>query len=196
MNQEALNLLLNYIHAYGAPALGVFVFIVALGIPLPGSMSLVAAGMIASQGRLEVWLTVLLAFVGAALGDSLGFTIGQVASLERRQRWNRNSIWRRVVETFHQYGYWSVALVRTLLTSVTLPFNLFYAVSGMPYWRFLLLDLGGVLAWVVVYFGLGYLLGIGLLKGGEQLNLLLVLLPGMFLLGLAFYVWQRRRHGF
>lgn len=159
MNAEMLEILREALLAYGAPALGAFVFIVALGVPLPGSMSLVAAGVLARQGHLALTGTVLLAFLGAVLGDSLGFMIGYYASESRRQQWSSRPRWQRATELFCRYGVWLVLLLRTVFTSVTLPFNLAAGISGLSYRRFLLFNLVGVILWVACCFGLGYVLG-------------------------------------
>ena len=159
MNGEILEVLRNALLVYGAPVLGAFVFIVALGVPLPGSMSLVAAGILARQGHLASTGAVLLAFIGAGLGDSLGFAIGYFASESRRQRWNERARWQRASALFCRYGIWLVLLLRPVVTSVTLPVNLVAGVSGLSYLRFVIFNLLGVFLWVACYFGLGYLLG-------------------------------------
>ena len=159
MNTEVLEILREALLAYGAPVLGAFVFIVALGVPLPGSMSLVAAGVLARQGHLALVGTVILALLGAGLGDSLGFAIGYFASENRRQLWRSRPRWQRAADLFCRYGVWLILLLRTVFTSVTLPFNLAAGISGLPYRRFLVFNLMGVALWVACYFGLGYVLG-------------------------------------
>src|SRR5262245_12257935 len=48
-----------------------------LGLVLPGDSLLFTAGLLASQGHLNLWLLMLVAALGAILGDSAGYAFGQ-----------------------------------------------------------------------------------------------------------------------
>ncbi len=48
-----------------------------IGFFLPGDSLLIAAGIAASQGLLNIWVLVPLVFVAAVIGDQVGYTIGQ-----------------------------------------------------------------------------------------------------------------------
>jgi len=59
--------------------LGIFLMVFAdsgvlLGLVLPGDSLLFTAGLLASQGHLNLWLLMLVAALGAILGDSAGYT--------------------------------------------------------------------------------------------------------------------------
>ena len=47
-----------------------------LGFFLPGDSLLFTAGFLASQGFLNIWLLMPLMFIGAALGDNVGYAFG------------------------------------------------------------------------------------------------------------------------
>jgi membrane-associated protein len=49
-----------------------------MGIPVPGETALIAAGLLAHKGRLEIEVLVALAAAAAILGDNVGFAIGRV----------------------------------------------------------------------------------------------------------------------
>ena len=62
--------------------LGIFLIVFAdsgvlLGLVLPGDSLLFTAGLLASQGHLNLWLLMLVATLGAILGDSAGYTFGK-----------------------------------------------------------------------------------------------------------------------
>lgn len=60
----------NTLPAYGLLALLlILIFLGSLGVPVPGSMLLFAAGAAASAGLLNAPLAALLAIVAAVLGD-------------------------------------------------------------------------------------------------------------------------------
>jgi membrane protein DedA with SNARE-associated domain len=48
-----------------------------MGIPVPGETALIAAALLAHDGRLEIEVLVLVAAAAAILGDNVGFAIGR-----------------------------------------------------------------------------------------------------------------------
>ena len=49
----------------------------SMGIPSPGETALVAAAILASQGRLEIWLVILIGVTSAIVGDNVGYLLGR-----------------------------------------------------------------------------------------------------------------------
>jgi membrane protein DedA with SNARE-associated domain len=49
----------------------------SMGIPSPGETALVAAAVLASQGKLELWLVILIGVCSAIVGDNLGYLLGR-----------------------------------------------------------------------------------------------------------------------
>ena len=49
----------------------------SMGIPSPGETALVAAAVLASQGKLEIWLVILIGVTSAILGDNIGYVLGR-----------------------------------------------------------------------------------------------------------------------
>ena len=60
---------------YLLPAL---VGVESLGIPSPGETALVLAAVLASQGKLQIWLVIVIAIASAIVGDNIGYAIGRV----------------------------------------------------------------------------------------------------------------------
>jgi membrane-associated protein len=61
--------------------LGIFAIIFAesglmIGFFLPGDSLLFAAGVAASKGIFNIWLLLIISFVAAVTGDSVGYTFG------------------------------------------------------------------------------------------------------------------------
>jgi membrane protein DedA with SNARE-associated domain len=155
----------EFLRIYGAPALGLIVCTIALGAPLPGSLLIVTAGIFVRQGILPAWETLFFGIAGAWLGDLIGFSAGHAASSNISGRIARRPEWRRARLLFSKYGQWLILGVRTLITSVTLPFNMAIGASTIPYRRFAPYNLLGILTWFSVYGGLGYVFG----ERGERL---------------------------
>jgi membrane protein DedA with SNARE-associated domain len=47
------------------------------GVPIPGETALIAAAVLASQGKLEIGLVIPLAAAAAIVGDNIGYEIGR-----------------------------------------------------------------------------------------------------------------------
>jgi membrane protein DedA with SNARE-associated domain len=49
----------------------------SMGIPSPGETALVAAAVLASQGKLHIWLVILIGVSSAIVGDNIGYLLGR-----------------------------------------------------------------------------------------------------------------------
>jgi membrane protein DedA with SNARE-associated domain len=132
----------------------VLVTIMGAGIPGPGDASLIAAGALAGEGKLNIWIVLATAMVAWLLGSVIGFAIGahggrplldHPGRLEKRRR----KLLAKGDRAFGRY---------TFVASATLP----AFVSGIFHVRFWLFMLGALTAgvfWIGIYVGTAYLLG-------------------------------------
>ncbi len=49
----------------------------SLGVPSPGETALVLAAVLASQGKLQIWLVILIGVASAIVGDNIGYLLGR-----------------------------------------------------------------------------------------------------------------------
>jgi membrane protein DedA with SNARE-associated domain len=49
----------------------------SLGLPSPGETALIIAAVLASQGKLQIWLVIVIAVASAIIGDNLGYLLGR-----------------------------------------------------------------------------------------------------------------------
>jgi membrane protein DedA with SNARE-associated domain len=49
----------------------------SMGIPSPGETALVAAAVLASQGKLQIWLVLVIGISSAIVGDNIGYLLGR-----------------------------------------------------------------------------------------------------------------------
>jgi len=49
----------------------------SMGVPSPGETALVAAAVLASQGKLNIWLVILIGIASAIMGDNIGYLLGR-----------------------------------------------------------------------------------------------------------------------
>jgi membrane protein DedA with SNARE-associated domain len=160
MNEvDLINWFLTAITIYGPALLGVILFVGALGLPLPGTLFLVAAGALAQQGSID-WVTASsLGLTGVVLGDSIGYGLGRSAGNWFQPRAVRGSKWQKAQERFSQQGGVAIYLTRFLFTPFAVPTNLIAGGSGYTFKQFLRYDVAGELTWIALYGGLGYVAG-------------------------------------
>ena len=49
----------------------------SMGVPSPGETALVLAAVLASQGKLEIWLVIVIGVASAIVGDNIGYLLGR-----------------------------------------------------------------------------------------------------------------------
>jgi membrane-associated protein len=151
--------LLTQVINFGAPTLGLILFIGALGAPFPGTFLVVAVGAFCRQGLLVWHSTALIAFLCVVLGDCLSYSMGYYARESVLQRFSASKQWAQAEKSFQRWGGMSVFLTRFLITGIAVPVNLIAGTSSYPFRRFLIYDVVGEAIWVFGYGGLGYLFG-------------------------------------
>jgi membrane-associated protein len=76
----------------GYPLLFLLVMGESSGVPIPGETALITAGVLASQGKLQIEVVIVLAACAAIVGDNIGYVIGRKGGrwlLERPGRFYR-----------------------------------------------------------------------------------------------------------
>jgi membrane-associated protein len=167
-----------------------------LGFFLPGDSLLFTAGILAGQGKLQLWLLIPGVFVGAALGSEVGYVIGARIGprLFRRpdSRFFKQEYVERTHEFFERYG--SKAIVLARFVPVVRTFTPVMAGVGRMNRRvYSLYNLVGALIWAVGVSLLGYALGNAV--GGNIDNYLLPIIAVVVVISLlpAFFEWRRAR---
>ena len=154
---EAIDTLLTGLLNYGTTLLFLVLFFAALGVPLPATMLVIAAGAFASQGFLSAGGASIAAFVGSVVGDQSSYLLGRFAAkrLPATLRNSRTGV--RAVRSFSRWGGWSVFLSRFLFTPIALPVNLLAGSTRYAWARFTTASVAGEATWIVLFGSLGYL---------------------------------------
>ncbi len=152
---------------YSYPVLWLCVFISAVGLPLPTSLVLLAAGAFASLGDFSLFLLIPVTITASTAGDSLGYWIGRrVGSrflnwLEQHPR--HYIISPRAIahsrEFFDRRGGWAIFLTRFVFSALGGVTNLLAGADLYPYPRFLLSDIAGETLGALIPLVLGYIFG-------------------------------------
>jgi membrane protein DedA with SNARE-associated domain len=133
------------------------------GVPLPGETALITAAILASQGRLEIGLVILLAATGAIVGDNIGYLIGRRGGrwLLERPGWfhlQRLRALRNGERFFARHGPKAVFLGRFVL-GLRVWASWLAGATHMRWRSFLFWNACGGICWAVATGLAGYFLG-------------------------------------
>lgn len=191
---EATDLLLTGLINHGSSLLGGTLFLAALGVPLPASLLLMAAGAFARQGVLSVQAAALAGVAGAVAGDACSYMLGRFAGRWLPASLQHGQAWQRASSLFARWGSWGIFFSRFLLTPLALPVNLMAGSTGFPWLRFLLPVAVGEAIWVLLFGGLGHLFADSWEPIGALAGDLAGLLLGALLVAAGAFAWVASRH--
>jgi len=151
--------LLAVMSTYGLPALFAVIAIAAVGVPLPVTLALVAAGSFVELGEMGLSQVIIFGSSAAVLGDQVGFLMG---------RWGGSRIETRLRKTksgadkiaharafAERWGGAGIFLSRWLVTPLGPWLNLTSGMADYSWRRFFVWDVLGETLWVVLYVLLG-----------------------------------------
>ena len=172
-----------------------------IGLPLPSTPFIIAAGALARSGQLSLGMTIFLAFCGALIADVVWFEIGRLRGARVLQLLCRISLEpdycvRRTENSFARYGA-KTLVVGKIVPGISVLATPMAGVYGLPTSRFLFFDAIGILIWIVPFELLGYVFSDQLEDVVGYTSRFGGLLFGLVVGGVAAYVvWkyvQRRR---
>lgn len=153
--------LLSLLSLYGLPVLFLVLVVASVGVPLPVTLLLVAAGSFVEQGELNLWQVCLLASAGAIIGDQIGYFVGRSGGrgLIKRAtgRFGGGQSVARAEEFTRRWGGAGVFLTRWLFTPLGPWVNLTSGAAEYSWLRFTIWDALGETLWVALYVTLGRL---------------------------------------
>ncbi len=159
-----------------------------VGFFLPGDSLLVSAGLLGSQGLIDVWLLGLILSVAAVVGDSVGYAIGKASgprlfTREDSLLFSRKHLI-RAHEFYARHGGKTIIIARFMPIIRTFA-PVVAGIGEMRYGRFLAYNLVGGVAWVWSMLLIGLFLGRtfpGVAKHIELIIIVIVflsILPGI-----------------
>jgi membrane protein DedA with SNARE-associated domain len=156
------------INHYGYWAVGGLITLEDFGVPVPGETTLIAAAFFAgAEGRLNIFLVVLIAFIAAVIGDNIGFAIGEYGGHPLVEKFGRYIFLtpariNRATDFFNKHGGKVVAAAR-FIEGLRQANGLIAGISDMRWPKFITFNAIGAALWVGVWSSVGYF-------GGSHIN--------------------------
>jgi membrane protein DedA with SNARE-associated domain len=168
------------------------------GVPLPGETALIAAGVFASRGRLDITAVIAVAALAAIVGDNLGYWIGRTGGRRLLERWGFVSrFFERALPWsegfFRRHGPKTIFLAR-FFSVLRVTAAWMAGVAHMPWGTFFFWNAAGGICWALLVGLVSYYAGqaaadaishYGLIGGAAIVTLALAALVG-------FHFWRKR----
>jgi membrane protein DedA with SNARE-associated domain len=145
---------------YALPAI---IGLESLGVPSPGETALVLAAVLASQGKLEIWLVILIGVASAIVGDNIGYLLGRRFGREVLE--HPGPFYRRRLEViaagdkfFARHGPKAVFFARWIAL-VRFAAAWLAGINEMRFRQFFLYNALGGITWGVTFGLVGYFAG-------------------------------------
>ena len=155
--------MLNNLSTYGY----IVVFLYSLG---GGMVALIGAGVLSFMGKMDISLSILIAFIANFIGDSLIFYMSRYHKHEMKEHLRKH---RRKLAFSHllikRHGAWIIVMkkfIYGLKTLVTFAIGL----TKYSFWKFSGYNAFGSAIWAIVVGGLSYLFGGALIEGYKMVS--------------------------
>jgi membrane protein DedA with SNARE-associated domain len=158
-----LHSLSGVLNHYGYAAVIALVGIEGFGLPAPGQTILIAAGVYAGAGQLNLALVLACGVAAAVCGDNLGYAIGHYGGRPLVLRFGRyvGLSEDRLADAerfFTRHGNVVVPVAR-FIDGLRQANGIVAGLACMPWWRFLFFNFIGALAWVCLWVTVGHAAG-------------------------------------
>lgn len=178
--------------------IGIFAIIFAesglfVGFFLPGDSLLFTAGFLASQGFFNIWYLMALVFVGAVLGDNVGYAFGykvgpMLFNKEESILFHKDHLERARI-FYEKYGKKAIVLAR-FMPGIRTFAPILAGVGKMNYPVFMAYNLLGGLLWGVGLLFLGYFLGNTIPDVDKYLLPIILLIIFLSILPSLIHIWK------
>ena len=174
------------------------VMLEGMGIPLPGETALVAAAVYAgSTDKISIDSVVLVAAMGAMMGDNIGYLIGRSIGLRLVVRYGR---YVRLNESRLKIGRFlflrhggKIVLIARLIAVLRVLAPLLAGVNRMRWRYFFLMNAIGGICWASLFGGGAYLFGEEIKRVTGPVRLLLLLAAiALVIAGILFFRHHER----
>jgi membrane-associated protein len=183
----------------GYLALALLVGLESTGVPVPGETALIAAGVLAHDGEMEIGAVIAIAAAAAIVGDNLGYLIGRHGGRRLLEaagplEHHRRSIIEKGEPFFDRHGPKAVFLGRWV-AGLRIAAAWLAGITHMHWRTFFFWNLLGGVAWAASVGLAAYLLGPVAEKLIEDLGIGAIALVVVAAAAYGAWWWYRRRRG-
>jgi membrane-associated protein len=162
---------------------------------LPGDSLLIAAGLVAAAGHLNIWWLNVLLCIAAVAGDNVGYAIGarvgpRIFTREHSRLFNPRHL-EHTRQFYARYGAKTIVIARFVPIVRTFA-PIVAGVGQMPYRRFVFYNVAGGAGWVISMTWAGYLLGQVVPNIDRHVHVLVIAVIVLSLVPIGVEWWRAR----
>lgn len=155
------NTFFELVSTYGALVIFASTFLSCLFLPIPSSLIMLAGGAFVAYGELSLVQVTGAAYVGAILGDQVGYRIGRAGGALAIARLSKHPVRARLIsraqDVLDRHGGTAVFFSTWAVAQLGPWVNVIAGAAKLDPLRFTLWDAAGEMIWVTIYVGAGYL---------------------------------------
>lgn len=181
---------------YALPAI---IGLESFGVPSPGETALILAAVLASEGKLQIWLVLVIGIASAIVGDSIGYELGrrlgrEVLTAHGPLHGERVKAIDAGERFFKKHGNKTVFFARWI-TGVRSAAAWLAGIDRMHYPTFLAYNAAGAISWGLTFGLVGYFGGQAAADIITKVGTYALIVVGALAV-IAFVVWRvrKRRH--
>jgi membrane protein DedA with SNARE-associated domain len=184
---------------YGYLAVGGFVLLEDFGVPVPGEVLLISAAIFAGAGHMNIAGVILVAVLGAIIGDNIGYAVGRLGGRPLAERWGRFVFLTPArldkAEVYFDAHGGKIVTIARFVEGLRQVNGLIAGIVGMHWLKFLGFNALGAILWVGTWAGLGFLTGthmVTIYAAFEQYKWYVI---GVLVIAIAIVITIRVRRG-
>ena len=169
----------------------------SMGVPSPGETALVLAAVLASQGKLQIWLVILIGVASAIVGDNIGYLLGRHFGrdvLEAPGPFHKRRV--QVIGAgdrfFERHGPKAVFFARWIAL-IRFAAAWLAGINGMRYRQFFFWNAIGGISWGVTYGLVGYFAGSAAAAAISKFGVYAFVGLGLLFVGYLYFELRKRR---
>lgn len=167
----------------------------SMGVPSPGETALVLAAVLASQGKLNIWLIIPIAAASAIIGDNLGFLLGRRLGREvlvaRGPFHERRARLVAIGDRFFENHGAKTVFIGRWLALIRFATAWLAGINGMRFPTFFFWNALGGITWAVTYGLVGYYGGDAVAHVFERIGIVAAVAVVIVVIGAATYAKLR-----
>jgi membrane protein DedA with SNARE-associated domain len=169
----------------------------SMGVPSPGETALVAAAILASQGKLDIGLVIVIGVASAILGDNLGYLLGRKLGREVLEapgpfHHRRVTVIRTGDKFFQRHGPKAVFFARWIAL-VRFAAAWLAGINKMAFKQFFFWNALGGITWGITYGLVGYFGGHAAAKVLTRVGVVGAIVLGVVVVGGIVFLKLRER---
>jgi len=194
---DLINSLLNTLNAVGYPGIFVLMAMESSIIPIPSELVMPPAGYLAHQGKMSIWIAILMGTFGSLVGAYANYFasrwLGRPLILKYgKYLWITEEKFAKAESFFLKHGEISIFIGR-LLPVIRHLISIPAGIAGMNHLRFSLYTLVGAGIWCTILAWIGYFIGKEqalILKYSNQAVIGVIIFSAVLI---AVYIWRQKK---